>query len=170
MSGATGLQGRGRYGLGDGYVTLASDQFHPRELALDPTHVYWSNFGFSMTTLETGSIAKVSRAGGAPVVLVDKQRSLGELLVDGGHLYFVADKDLYRIKTDGSESMPTSLMRGTYSLHGIAADAENVYTAVGGDSSVPRPGAGRRGRRDRGCRDLVLATSVTRAATITGGR
>jgi hypothetical protein len=67
-------------------VTLASGAITPFDIALDATSVYWANY--SNDGAYTGTVMKVSIAGGSPVTLATGLVGAGGIAVDGSGVYF----------------------------------------------------------------------------------
>jgi hypothetical protein len=71
-------------------ITLARDQSGPYAIAIDTTHIYWTNEGFS----GPGTVVKAPFGGGAPITLVasaaQPQEELDGLAVDAANVYWTA--------------------------------------------------------------------------------
>jgi hypothetical protein len=61
-------------------VALATGQIAPRDLAVDDAFVYWTDSG--------GTVMKVAKAGGDPVMLASNQDQTGYLALDADFVYW----------------------------------------------------------------------------------
>lgn len=62
---------------------IASGQYTPTSIAVDDTHIYWTNAG-------DGTIMRAAKQGGAPQQIADKQSYPDSIAVDDTQLYWVA--------------------------------------------------------------------------------
>jgi hypothetical protein len=69
-------------------VLLASGQAQPYAIAVDGADVYWTNVGDPGQSYHDGSIARVSKAGGAVAVMASAQNAPTSLAVDTGGIYW----------------------------------------------------------------------------------
>jgi hypothetical protein len=74
-------------------VVLATGQTGIQRPAVDADSVYWTAFG---TQQDTGTVMKVSKAGGAPTSLLTNQMQPQLALVDGAFLYWTDDTGIVR--------------------------------------------------------------------------
>jgi hypothetical protein len=72
---------------GTGFTILADRQDHPTNLAVDATHVYWTDWG------DLGFVMKGPREGGAGVQVVGGQRKPYGVAVDATNLYWTSTQD-----------------------------------------------------------------------------
>ena len=79
---------------------LAVDQYFPKQLALDDTHVYWANSG-TPPYYDDGEIMRVAKAGGAPEVVFANLSYPEYVVLNGGTLYWTSPGD------GGVRSVPT---------------------------------------------------------------
>ena len=93
---------------------LAADQYFPKQLALDDTHVYWANSG-TPPYYDDGEIMRVAKAGGAPEVVFANLSYPEYLVLDGGTLYWTSPGD------GGVRSAPTDAS-GPVSVLALATD------------------------------------------------
>jgi sugar lactone lactonase YvrE len=140
-----------RMPLAGGEITvLASGQGYLGGLATDGQNVYWAN---TVTTPagKVGAITKVSRDGGAPVVLTTQPVETIAVTVAGGFVYWTADAlkyattgtgSLSRIRADGSEPATVLVDQLTYP-YGIVVDSQQVYWVEGSVDGPAGVGTGR---------------------------
>lgn len=112
-----------------GPVVLATGQSGPHGIALDATHVYWTNLG---------SVARVPKSGGAVEILASVGQNNEVIAVDDQFAYF-ADGDggaIRRVaKTGGT---PTTIAQNQSFPRGLGLDATHVYWASEGDDAIRR--------------------------------
>jgi hypothetical protein len=109
-------------GGAEGPVVLVSGEPGARGIAVDATHVYWTN-------QTTGTIGRVPIAGGDPEWIATDQVSPYAIAVDDTHAYW-SDQGgdaIMRTVKDGSES-PTQVAVA-YDPTAIAIDGTHVYWA-----------------------------------------
>jgi hypothetical protein len=107
-------------------ITMARAQPSPGEIAIDDTHVYWSNYGAGA---DRGSIARVAKAGGDPQVIAGAQDNAWGIAVAGTEVFWATNTTPHtvaRAPKDGSvPAAPLSSTAGR--ARGVAADAEFVF-------------------------------------------
>jgi hypothetical protein len=110
-------------------VTLATGQPGPRSVALDATHVYWTNY-------EGGTLAKVPKGGApAPTILVTGEVNPRDVLVDAVRLFWLSrSSDMRSSSIDGTSPGDFAYMGGAARL---TADPVAFY-AVGDRPSMFR--------------------------------
>jgi hypothetical protein len=69
-------------------VLLASGQSQPYAIAIDSADVYWTNVGDPGQSYHDGSIARVSKDGGAVVVIASAQNSPTSLALNSDGIYW----------------------------------------------------------------------------------
>jgi hypothetical protein len=112
-------------------VTLPEpDALRPADIAVDATHVYWTNEG------DLGFVAKVPLEGGSPTRLMDALTYPGAIAVDDTHVYwsnFFSTTDggsssLMKVPLDGGTG--TVLASSLDPVTDIAVDAGQVYFVI----------------------------------------
>lgn len=116
--------------------TLASDQPMPAGLAVDGTHVYWSNSAEGSPRPGAGAVMKVAKSGGAPTTLADKLFEPRGIAVDGTHVFFAtwADNTLRRIDKQGASAAVIAANQS--SPRTVAVDGTHVYWGNFGTGDV----------------------------------
>jgi hypothetical protein len=119
-------------------TTLASGLASPIAITVDQTHVYWANF------VQSGSVMRVPKAGGAGETLAADIPDSYEVLVDGDNLYFsaqgnppAANGGLYRMPKSGGTVVPLA-------EHRVAANemcVDDTYIYWADNSYQGTPGA-----------------------------
>jgi hypothetical protein len=66
---------------------LAAGQTRPATLALDEDNVYWTNSG-------GGTVMKVAKAGGDPIVLAANEEGAWAVAVDADNVYWTTSKPM----------------------------------------------------------------------------
>jgi hypothetical protein len=107
--------------------TLASDQPMPAGLAVDGTHVYWSNSAEGSPRPGAGAVMKVAKSGGAPITLAGMLYEPRGIAVDGADVFFAtwADGNLRRIDKQGASALV--ITDGQSSPRAVAVDGTHVY-------------------------------------------
>lgn len=114
-------------------ILLAKQDGQPWEIALDATHVYWSN--------THGEISKVPKAGGATVVLTSDLSNPGALAVHANRVYSASYGSSVKVipKTGGALSNLTPKAAGGLA---VAVDDGGVFWSQGiswpGDHYIAR--------------------------------
>jgi hypothetical protein len=121
---------------GGGVRTLASDQPMPAGLAVDSTHVYWSNSAEGSPRPGAGSVMKVAKSGGAPTTVAADLNEPRGIAVDATHVFFAtwADGTLRRIDKQGAS--PAVIAAGQSSPRTVAVDGTHVYWGNFGTGDV----------------------------------
>jgi hypothetical protein len=107
--------------LGTGMVRiLASDQPAPAGLAVDATHVYWTNSAEGSARPGAGAVMKVAKSGGAATTLAGSLLEPRGIAADDTHVFFAtwADGAIRRVEKQGG------------SVQVIAADQKNPRTVA----------------------------------------
>jgi hypothetical protein len=137
-------------------VTLASGQPGPGWMAVDPTHVYWTNGG-NPSSFGTGTVMRVEKMGGTPTTIASGQTPSG-VAVNATDLYWA--NDVYTGVDGGSGTIdgfvvmvakgggtPTTIVSDEFLLYSdLALDSASVYWAdyVGPSVLLKAPLAGGR--------------------------
>jgi hypothetical protein len=88
---------------GTGLVTLAAGQAQPAWLAVDGTHVYWTNFGTSGAFDQDGAVRRAERASsGVPETLYQGSHHPLRIALDATHLYWTNYGTAAANYTDGT--------------------------------------------------------------------
>jgi hypothetical protein len=66
--------------------TLASGQMYPSAIAVDATHVYWTNEGILLSRIADGIVMKVPIGGGATTVLAIVQNGPVAIQIGRAHV------------------------------------------------------------------------------------
>jgi len=106
-------------------LALATDQDRPLRLALDETHVYWTNGDSG----EGGVLRRVPQRGGDVVTLTAGASPDGFIAVDDRNVYFIGagTNDLMAVpKAGGPSTLIAALSVG---LGAMATDGERVYAS-----------------------------------------
>jgi len=106
-------------------LALATDQDRPLRLALDETHVYWTNGDRG----EGGVLRRVPKSGGDVVTLTAGASPDGFIAVDDLDVYFIGagTNDLMAVpKAGGPSTLIAALSVG---LGAMATDGERVYAS-----------------------------------------
>jgi hypothetical protein len=101
-------------------VTLASQQGLPWDIALDATHVYWTN-------PQGGSVMKIPKTGGQAVPIAMGQNSPYHLVLDATDVYWTEGSFGTVFKAPKSGGTPVKLASGGENFQDIAIDATNLY-------------------------------------------
>jgi hypothetical protein len=121
---------KSREGAGGG-VIIATGLVYPAGLAARGGDVYWSDTDETATL--RGSINRVSREGGTPVVLARQDTRVHRLLLDGEFVYWtggdfdqVGSGSVRRVRVDGGAS-PEVLLSDLDGPFYLAVDGDHVY-------------------------------------------
>ncbi len=103
----------------EGPQVLYDDEDGARGIAVDATHVYWTND-------TTNMVQRIEIAGGDPELLADGQEGAYAIAIDATHAYWTnqAGDAVMRIDKDGGEP---ELLDAAYDPTGIAVDQTDVY-------------------------------------------
>ncbi len=119
-------------------VVLVEGESAPLNVAVDETHVYWTNFQAS------GSVVRATSSGGNRTVLTDAVSPF-DLALDDESVFFTSDDEIARVPKVGGASTP--LISGTGEPRGVAVDDSDVFyvdlgNADGDVESIPKMGGG----------------------------
>lgn len=115
----------GEGGAGGSVPTLiATGQLSPRAVAVDSTHVYWSNYGTFPEA--NGSIMKAPKNGGAATPLVAGLTGPTAITIDASNVFCVVYNANHVIKVPKAGGGPTIVGTGGYSTD-IAVNATHFY-------------------------------------------
>jgi sugar lactone lactonase YvrE len=114
---------------------LVQSQTHPKGIATDGTHLYWSTGGGSTGNVMACTISNCS-ATAAP--LVPSQNGPGNIAVDATNVYWIntGDGTVNQIPKTGGTITP--LGSGQSTPNGIAVDSSGLYWTNSGDGMVMR--------------------------------
>jgi sugar lactone lactonase YvrE len=114
---------------------LVQSQTHPRGIATDGTHLYWSTGGGSTGNVMVCSISNCSTTATA---LVLSQNGPGNIAVDATNVYWIntVDGTVNQIPKTGGTITP--LGSGQSQPYGLALDSAGLYWTNGGDGTVMR--------------------------------
>jgi sugar lactone lactonase YvrE len=122
---------------GFGATTIASDQSHPRGIAVGPTHVYWTNTG-------DGTIMRARYDGSESTRLLSNRATPSDIALDTTHMYWVdagtpvnfTDGSVHRATLDGTEI--ETIATGQLDPRRIALDSSHVYWINRGTQGVSK--------------------------------
>lgn len=137
-AGGTGGAGTGgQAGSGGGVQTiLASGQLRPNSIAVDSTHVYWSNSGTYPDA--NGSIMKAPKDGGAATPLVSGLFGASAIAIDSTSVFCIVYNENEIIKVPKAGGSTTVVGTGGYSGD-IAVNASYFYwDRFDGSSAIMR--------------------------------
>lgn len=125
-AGSDGGGGQGGEGGAGGSVptTIATGQLSPRAVAVDSTHVYWSNYGTFPEA--NGSVMKAPKNGGAVTPLATGLTGPTAIAIDASNVLCVVYNANQVIKVPKAGGAPTLVGTGGYSTD-IAVDATHFY-------------------------------------------
>ena len=117
-------------------VVVASNRARPSGIALDGTHIYWTNSATS------GSVMKVALAGGKPMTVAASQASPDGIAVDGKSLYWTSSSgSVTSAPVEGGKTTPVASKQDQPTA--IAAQNGAVYWVnQTGSGSVMKAKAG----------------------------
>ena len=93
----------------------------PYAIALDATFVYWTETGSS------GSVMKLAKTGGTPIVIASGQNSPADIALDGAYIYWTNNGDGTVMKAPLAGGPVTTIATGQSGAFGIAVDSTNIY-------------------------------------------
>jgi hypothetical protein len=106
-------------------MELASDQDVPLRLALNETHVYWTNWS-SCGVCSKGSVQSVALSGGEPVTIASKQDHPNGITIDAVNVYWVtAGGNVMQAPLIGGQAI--ALASGLMNPFFVTVDATTVY-------------------------------------------
>jgi hypothetical protein len=161
--------------LGAGCVEVLIDgQAWPTSIALDATHVYWTNLGTHGPLGEynfDGTVMAMPLAGGEPTVLAEDQRLPGQLVLAGGYLYWInrphgeTARDGAAMRVPLSGGPPEVVAQDLLNTSGLAVDETYAYfftsqLALSAWSLV------RVNKDGSGVPDRLLSNLISRASTM----
>lgn len=118
---------------------IASHQAQPVTLAVDATHVYWTNGG-NPTPNEPGAVMKAPRAGGAPVAIVPALATPTALAVAGKRVFWVSGGG--NVMSAGLDGSTPRMIANDQSASALGASDTSLYFNGGHDVFViPQDGS-----------------------------
>jgi sugar lactone lactonase YvrE len=130
----------------------------PFDLAVDATHVYW-------TDTKASAVMKVPKEGGATVTLASDQTNVSKIAVDTTYVYWTSTAGLMKVALAGGTPLPVAEMQSW--IDDVATDGDSVYWATRFsylDAGVP-PGPG---KVMKASRETGVVTTLT-TTTLAGG-
>jgi len=115
-------------------ITLASGEHDPRSLAVDDTHVYWTNWN-------DGTVKSVPIGGGAVTTLASGQSTPWSVAVDSTHVYWRNAFNSVNAVPVGGGSV-TTVVTEQDGVNSFAVDGTNVYWTTGGSVKEVPVGGG----------------------------
>jgi sugar lactone lactonase YvrE len=103
--------------------TLAAEQASPRNIAIDSTSIYWTNFN-------GGNVMKAPLQGGTPVALAVGQSFPDAIAASGEYVYWTASDggQVMRARAEGGAAL--TLAADQFAVAGLAVLGSDVYWAA----------------------------------------
>jgi hypothetical protein len=108
--------------------TIVADQLAPSSIAVDETHVYWTNESTYQADPPDGSVMMASKDGSELVELAGRLESPRNVAIDASHVYFttgIEDGAISRVARDGSA--PEILVQDQVWPKALIAAAGAIY-------------------------------------------
>jgi hypothetical protein len=117
----------GRVPLSGGVVEILAPSDNPEGIAVDATHVYWSNSGYDPPGSSNGTVMKAPLAGGAPTPIATGLQKPRMVALNASHVYWTTfyAHTVMRATKDGLDVV-TIAQTGSGPF-GIALDSQFVY-------------------------------------------
>ena len=111
---------------GTGHQILVSGESFLRSIAVDATHVFWTN--------NNGELRKITKTGSGLQTVVSGATATEFMVVDATHVFWIAEgapPPLWKVAKDGTGQQQLVASVG-YWTAGLALDASNVFWTVSG--------------------------------------
>ncbi len=119
---------------GSGAGTIVTGLMSPRGVAVDASHVYWTNYGVENGQLPIGRANLDGTDAVNDFILAPSPGTgqIGQMVADSSHLYWGHGPNIARATSDGS-NINTAFAVAPGGNGGLAVDASHVYWSTNGD-------------------------------------
>jgi hypothetical protein len=121
---------------GSGAGTIVTGLMAPRGVAVDASHVYWTNYGVENGQLPIGRANLDGTGAVNDFILAPSPGTgqIGQMVADSSHLYWGHGPNIARATSDGT-NINTGFAVAPGGNAGLAVDASHVYWSTNGDYS-----------------------------------
>ncbi len=121
---------------GSGAGTIVTGLMSPRGVAVDASHVYWTNYGVENGQLPIGRANLDGTEAVNDFILAPSPGTgqIGQMVADSSHLYWGHGPNIARATSDGM-NINTGFAVAPGGNAGLAVDASHIYWSTNGDYS-----------------------------------